>query len=215
MNSIGRLLTVPILLLSSGLSEAAAQVYYGPIPKNLEISPFAGYMVNTDIRVTDGYVSTTSGPDFGVAFNLDLKKASQLEVFYVAHQSRSGYRSNTEPANNFEFNILFQYFMVGYSHEMRPLKMNTPFFSVGLGGWWAKPDFEGAKDTWRVAMYFGGGWKFYFSEVIGIRVQAQALFPIVFSGGGLYVGTGGSGLAITAGIPIAQFSFSGGLIFVI
>jgi hypothetical protein len=64
-------------------------------------------------------------------------------------------------------------------------------------------------------MEFGGGWKFYFSDAVGVRLQGLALLPLVFTGGGLYVGTGGSSLGVSAGIPIAQFSFSAGLIVVL
>ena len=204
-----------MLILAFALPGANAQVYYGPIPKHLEIAPFAGYMVSTEVQVSDGIVEVENGPAYGATLSLDVKKGGQVEFLYVYNKAAARYLSSTDSIANFDFNAVSMYFMLGYTFEMRPLKMSTAFFSAGLGGWWSQPEGTSYEDRWLVAMHFGGGYKFYFSELIGIRLQAHALLPLVFSGGGLYAGTGGSGLAIAAGIPIAQFLFSGGLIVAI
>lgn len=208
-------LMLSMILLGSVLPRANAQVYYGPIPKHLEIAPFAGYMVNTEVRVADGIVEVENGPAYGATISLDVKKGGQLEFLYVFNRADARFLSSTDPTTNFDFRAVSMYFMLGYTFEMRPLKMSTAFFSAGLGGWWSSPEGTSYEDRWLVAMHFGGGYKFYFSELIGIRLQAHALLPLVFAGGGLYAGTGGSGLTIAAGIPIAQFLFSGGLIIAI
>jgi hypothetical protein len=201
------------LVLGLALHDGRAQVYYGPIPKHLEIAPVAGYMVNTEVQVSDGIIEVDNGPAYGATIGLDVRKGGQIELLYVFNKADARYLSDLDSSKNFNFNAVSMYFMLGYTFEMRPLKMSTPFFSAGLGGWWSQPQGTTYQDKWLVAMHFGGGYKFYFSEVIGVRLQAHALLPLVFSGGGLYVGTGGSGLAVGAGIPIAQFFFSGGLIF--
>ena len=215
MLSRARMISCLALFFPLFTSLALSQVYYGPIPKNFEIAPFAGYVVSTNIRTTDGRVITESGPGYGVTFDLDVKKGSQIELLYLYLKGHSKYEPTSDPTKGAEFDVQFQYFILGYTQEFRPLKKHTAFFTAGLGAWWARPDYPGLQDTWRVAMEFGGGWKFYFSDAIGIRFQGLALLPLVFTGGGLYAGTGGSGLAVSAGIPIAQFSFSAGLIIVI
>lgn len=212
MRASRAVLILTSLILGLGLHNGRAQVYYGPIPKHLEIAPVAGYMVNTEVKVSDGVVEVDNGPAYGATIGLDVRKGGQIELLYVFNKADARFVSDTDSSTNFNFNAVSMYFMLGYTFEMRPLKMSTPFFSAGLGGWWSQPQGTGYQDKWLVAMHFGGGYKFYFSEAVGIRLQAHALLPLVFSGGGLYVGTGGSGLAIGAGIPIAQFFFSGGLI---
>jgi hypothetical protein len=215
MRSSARLPVCLALLVVLCVSHSRSQVYYGPIPKNLEIAPFAGYVMSTNIRTTSGHVVTKSGPGYGVTASLDVKKGSQLELLYLFHKGQSSYVPNDALTTGIDFNVVFQYFVLGYTQEFRPLKKSTAFFTAGLGAWWARPEYPGLTDTWRMAMEFGGGWKYYFSDAIGIRLQGLALLPLVFTGGGLYAGTGGSGLAVSAGIPIAQFSFSAGLIVVI
>jgi len=46
-------------------------------------------------------------------------------------------------------------------------------------------------DTWRFAMTFGGGAKIFFSDKLGIRLQARLMVPVFFSGAGMYVGQAG------------------------
>ena len=41
--------------------------------------------------------------------------------------------------------------------------------------------------------------------------MARALVPLYFSGGAVWVGTGGASVAVGAGIPWAQFDFTGGV----
>ncbi len=69
-------LTLAIVLCTSS---SLSQVYYGPIPKNLEFAPFAGYVVSTNIRTSGGRVLTKSGPGYGGTASLDIKKGSQIE----------------------------------------------------------------------------------------------------------------------------------------
>ena len=67
--------------------------------------------------------------------------------------------------------------------------------------------------TWRFATTLMGGTKIWLTQNLGLRLEARMLMPILFNSGGFYAGSGGSGLAATAGIPSLQFAFSGGLIF--
>ena len=60
-------------------------------------------------------------------------------------------------------------------------------------------------------MTFGGGGKFDLSEKLGIRLQARVLVPMVLSGGGLWVGTGGASVGVGAWAPIVSFDFTAGI----
>ena len=56
---------------------------------------------------------------------------------------------------------------------------------------------------------FTGGIKYFFTERIGVRAQAQLLIPLEW--GGVYYGYGGS--VYTSGGSLLQLNFTGGLIF--
>jgi hypothetical protein len=70
-----------------------------------------------------------------------------------------------------------------------------------------------ANDTWRFAMTLNAGTKIWMTPNLGLRFDIRMLMPILFSSGGFYYGTGGSGLAASGGIPSLQFAFTGGLVF--
>jgi hypothetical protein len=192
-----------------------AQVYYGEQEQKVEISPFIGYMVNTNTTVAYGYIENDDGVAYGASIGIDVRRGGQVELLWVMQSSHSSYQSQSWQYSSFDFDVVFNYFMIGYVHELNPRAKVRPFFRAGAGAWWASPDYQGLSDTWRVAMDLAGGVKIYPSEKIGIRLQAAMMMPLVVYGGGLYVGTGGASVGVSAGIPIAQFNFSAGLIIVL
>jgi hypothetical protein len=62
-------------------------------------------------------------------------------------------------------------------------------------------------------MTFGAGAKIFLSEKVALRLEGRMMLPMLFSGGSFYVGTGGSGMAVSAGIPSIQGGFTAGLTF--
>ena len=63
----------------------------------------------------------------------------------------------------------------------------------------------------KPAFTAGLGFKLWLTDQLGLRFMARALVPLYFTGTTIWVGTGGSGLAVGAGIPWAQFDFTGGV----
>jgi hypothetical protein len=57
----------------------------------------------------------------------------------------------------------------------------------------------------------GLGFKLWLTDMLGLRFMARALVPLYFSGGAVWVGTGGASVGVGAGIPWAQFDFTGGV----
>jgi hypothetical protein len=82
-----------------------------------------------------------------------------------------------------------------------PGTMTFPSSSVTLtSSTQVKPAFTG-----------GLGFKLWLTDMLGLRFMARALVPLYFSGGAVWVGTGGASVAVGAGIPWAQFDFTGGV----
>ena len=57
------------------------------------------------------------------------------------------------------------------------------------------------------------GSKFYLSKSVGIRLQAGLYLPVRFSGGGVYIGTGGADYGVSSASTIMQFNLGGGIMF--
>jgi hypothetical protein len=194
---------------------SAAQVYYGAPERHVEITPFIGYTLNTTTLVGYGEIKTDDGVAYGGTIGFDVNPGQQVEFLYFHQSTQSHFNAQSIYYSSFDFDVSFNYFMIGFAYEPNYRAKTRPFFRVGGGAWWASPSYQGLEDTWRVAMDLALGLKIYPADKIGIRLQAGVLMPLVFTGGGLYVGTGGAGVGVSAGIPIAQFNFSAGLIVVL
>ena len=213
MKSIQRIVILTACLMHFALLAAEAQVYYAPKERSVEITPYAGYMLNTNMTVAYGYVNTRDNPAFGGTIAFDVQRGMQVELQYLYHSTTSDFISQSGRYDDFGFDVTMQYFMLNFVREIKPMAKVNPYVSVEGGAVWAQPKYASLESVWRAAMQLGGGAKISLSEKIALKLQGQVLFPLVFYGGGFYVGTGGAGLGVSAGIPFAEFNFSGGLSF--
>jgi hypothetical protein len=211
LNFIG---PIVILLALASSGEAFSQ------ERKIEITPFGGYQWSTDTYTSGGQLSTKNAANYGGAIDIVVQRDLQLELLYIYSPMETRFVSQTfaYPSSGYT-DLGVHYMQIGYVKGLKKGKIE-PFGAFTLGAVLFSPgDFvldNGTKitpsDTWRFAMTLGGGAKIFLSEKIGIRLQARLLIPVYFSGAGMYVGTGGGGLAVTGGIPALMGDFTAGLI---
>jgi hypothetical protein len=204
-----------VILLAFALSgEAFSQ------QRQIEISPFGGYQWSTNTFTNGGELATKNAANFGGAIDIMVQRDLQLELLYIYSPMETRFVSQTIAYPSSQYTDLnVHYMQIGYVRGFKKGKVE-PFGAFTLGAVLFSPgEFvldNGKKitpsDTWRFAMTLGGGAKIFFSEKFGIRLQARLLIPVYFSGAGMYVGTGGGGLAVTGGIPALMGDFTAGLI---
>ncbi|MCB0495513.1 MAG: hypothetical protein KDC79_05225 [Cyclobacteriaceae bacterium] len=198
-----------VLAFSFVLSESAfAQV---------EVNAFGGYMPGSKTAYSyNGYrLRIDGGGNFGVAldFNLPLK-GIQAEVSYMHFSSTLKQdgglvdRVETQP-------IIVEYYQIG---GLRPLMDGGQFMPFGLftlGASRFAPE-NAPQEYWRFAINAGLGMKYFFTDKVGIRLQARLLMPLYFAGAGFgcSIGTGGSGCGtgVGFGTEILQGDFTGGVV---
>ena len=78
---------------------------------------------------------------------------------------------------------------------------------------YSHPNESNYEDEWRFSIALGGGVKVEMSDKVGLRFQARLIIPMVFEGGSIYFGTGGSGVAVGAYTAFVEGDFSGGLYY--
>ena len=108
------------------------------------------------------------------------------------------------------FDMNVHYFRVGGVWELHTGKAR-PFAALTVGVTLLDAKVATRSDEWLASFTFGGGGKFDLSESVGIRLQARLLVPLIFSGGGLWVGTGGAGISVGSTAPFVQFDFTTGV----
>lgn len=190
--------------------------------RKVELSAFGGYQWATDTYTSGGYLDTKDGVNFGGALDFTVQRDLQLELLYIYFDTQTQFRSqNPYSYSSSQYTDLGVHFMqIGYVKGYKKGNIE-PFGAFTLGAVLFTPGtfvFEnGTKitpsDTWRFAMTFGGGAKIFLNDKLGIRLQARLLVPVYFAGAGMYVGTGGSGVAVTGGVPLLMGDFTAGIIF--
>ncbi len=192
-----------------------------PAGPKLQIGAFTGWQVNGDVDTIYGKLVVDDSQSFGVTLWNQVKGGTKLELLWIYSQVDAHFDSySISYPSTQKFSIMQNYFQLGGVHSFRRGKVE-PFAGGTLGAVWYSPDqirgLSGlatydAGDTWRFAITLGGGLNVFLSESFAIRGYARMLMPMYFSGGSVYVGTGGSGLAVNAGVPAVSGDFGVALV---
>jgi hypothetical protein len=197
-----KIIPVLILLLSFlFISDLSAQT---------EIFGFGGYMMTTSVPVARGDLQIKDVPDYGLGVDITMKRGIQLELIWISAQTHVKIKEYPSGFTRDLFDMNVHYFQVGGVWEMGRGKAR-PFgaFTIGATLFDAKDATYG--DEWLASITFGGGGKFDLSKSFGIRLQARILMPLIFSGGGMWCGTGGCGVGVGSWTPFVQFDLTAGV----
>jgi len=186
----------------------------------IEITPQAGYQIGSKYSYNGGYMKLKASPHFGVTVDFDINPVGgQVEVIYAFQNADLNIQDYFYfPYETFITKFAVHHIQVGfiqnfqYDEPLRPyagmsagLAIFNPEYIESNG---LRPGYDPSSTT-KFEFGFTGGVKYFFTERIGLRVQAQLLIPIEW--GGVYYGNGGS--VYTSGGSLLQLNFTGGLIF--
>ena len=198
-----------LLMLSFG-GQAFAQDH------KVELTPFGGYMLGGSVKFYEGKFKVDNNACYGGMLAVRVHSGNFIEVSYTGMstvgnwQPYYGYDIEHPPAT---VNINVNHFQIGAVNELHlDNEAVRPYGTITLGTTWFHAKEQYANDQWLFSVAGGLGLKYFFSERIGIRLQARLLLPLIFNGGGFYIGTGGSGAFVSSTAPIVQGDFTGGLI---
>ena len=179
--------------------------------QSIELMPFAGYTFPENFDVYRGEVRISGGFTYGGNLIFNISELYGVELIY-SRQDAEGDVNVVGFMDGRDIPLSVNYIQAG---GVRYFPLNggvTALAGLNLGaaGIVPKEDYEQA---WRFAIGLKGGIKYYFTERVGLRVQANMQVPVQGTGAGIFVGTGGSGVTVDAFSTIFQFSFTGGLVF--
>jgi hypothetical protein len=192
-----------------------------PPPKRLQLAVTWGWQVNGDVQGYYGKVIIDDASSLGVSAQLALRPGTRLELLWLTSNTSAKIDSYTITfASTRPFTVAVNYFQLGAVQGVRRGAFE-PFGGATLGAVWYSPskieEVTGASyyasDTWRFAFTLGGGANLFLSPALAIRLHARLLVPVYFAGGGFYVGTGGSGATVNAGVPAVAADFGVGLTY--
>lgn len=206
MNTIKKNLLFTALALFVAVSTCA----------QIEITPQAGYQVGSKYNFYDGYMKLEASGNFGVTVDFDINPlGGQIEFMYAFQNADLNIKPNRFSSEIFITKFNVHHLQVGFLQNFNDDEDLVPFGGMSVGMAIFSPqnidsvdlDYDPGNRT-KFEFGFTGGAKYFFTDRIGIRLQAQLLIPIEW--GGVYYSNGGS--VYTSGGSLLQLNFTGGLI---
>jgi hypothetical protein len=186
-------------------------LFISNISAQTEIFGYGGYMTFSSVAVAQGDLQFKDAPDYGLGADIQFQRGMSIELLWVSAQSHAKIKEYPSGLTRDLFDLNVHYFQVGSVLETKPRAKATPFFAFTLGATLFDAKDASRTDEWLFSLTLGGGGKFDLSDKLGIRLQARMLVPLTFSGGGLWVGTGGASVGVGAWAPFVSFDFTAGV----
>jgi len=185
--------------------------------QKVELNAFANYMFGAS---NDYYYNNYNGnlyiePSivYGGAIDVDLRNNMMLELQYAFQPTTvriEGYAGSPSD-NGSEINNHF--IQIGGLYHKDVNDKVTMFGGLLFGMEIFAPANQAYDSETRFLGSLTGGAKIWLNDKIGLRLNANLNMPMIFSGAGFYLGTGGSGYGVSTVIQLFQFSLGGGLVF--
>ncbi|MCL6259044.1 porin family protein [Aquiflexum sp. TKW24L] len=181
--------------------------------QGVEITPITGYTFPASYRITSGNARLGDGQNWGGNLGFSLNKNMEIELSYNYMSTRAT-ASSPLITNRVDVRTNVHYAMIGANRLFPTSDAMTFFAGFKMGtGTLAFPDREYRNIT-KFSLGFQGGMKYFATERIGIRLQANLMMPVLAAGGSLWWSPGGgTAVGLSTFSPIVQFGFTGGIIF--
>jgi outer membrane protein W len=178
-----------------------------------EINANYSYMWSGSYNLYEGEIRMDDGATWGGTIDFAFRPDAKIELSYSYTSSHATFQEYYPGSaigsalKNLDNPLSIQYFQIGSIYQL-PKGKAQPFFGLLLGAVLFSPSgtAEGLtlESQWNFAVSLNAGVKVYMSEKFGLRFQGRLLLPMYFSGGSVYAGTGGAGVAVSAGVPVVQ-----------
>jgi hypothetical protein len=203
------------LLLAAGallIGDATAQ--------NVRLNLFSGYTFQDKFPIGGtyyygGYTYTYSegvleeGAHFGGSIEFDVRRNKAVELLYQNQPTTAYYKGSSSLLENIKYDVSVNYIMLGGVNYAPFSQKVKGYGGLNLGCAFMTGDAEATKFAWGGKL----GLAIDMSPTVGLKLGAQVLSPVQWTGGGVYFGTGGASAGVTVGSSIYQFGFTGGLVF--
>ena len=183
----------------------------------IEINAFTGWVPASKTAYSyNGYRLRIDGAqNYGAGIGMNTP-IGLIEFSYMGFSSTIDQDGGIElPGLNLPQAINVNYYMLGILKTLMEHEKFVPYglFNIGVSNF--NPQEDPANPV-RFSIGLGLGARYFFTPMIGIRLQARLLMPLYFGGVGFGcgIGTGGSSCGGGAyfGVEIFQGDFTGGVV---
>jgi hypothetical protein len=188
---------------------------YGLAQPSVTLLTFGGYTFADKFDIIYdygyGYGKIQDGFQWGAGLEIGMSDEAAIELIYQNMKTDAFVQGDLL---RYEGSIGINYAMLGGTRYAPVNDKVAGFGSFDLGVAWSNPD-ESLNMESVTKFAWGGrlGLRIQTNEKVSLRLHAQLLSPVQWAGGGFYLGTGGSGVGVSTGSTVYQFSFGGSLNF--
>ncbi len=181
--------------------------------QTIEAFAFSGYTFRNSFNITGGEASFDDGHTFGGSVDFVLNPNYAIELYYSRQQTRAEARSIFFN-ENYSNDASISYIMLGGQRIFPASDEDFQYYGgLRLGVVILASDENRFTDVSRFAVGPNAGIKYFFNDLLGVRLAVNLNFPITDVGAGLYWSNGGgTQVGLSSYSPIAQFAFNGGLV---
>jgi hypothetical protein len=156
----------------------------------------------------NGTIKVDDRGNYGVRAGIAPKDNMVVE-FEWNHTETALYWYDVIAQENYSEDVIMNYYLLGFNQEVSDGPA-VPFGVFNLGVLNVKGESNWSENWFTVGL--GGGLKYYFSDRVGIRLQARLFLPMQFAGIGFGCGTGGCSSGASGYTSTIQGDFTGGVV---
>ncbi|UCD61964.1 MAG: hypothetical protein JSV59_05210 [Flavobacteriaceae bacterium] len=183
--------------------------------QHIDLSVDYGYQFGTKLKYGGNYLKAGDGGYLTASLGIETAPDLMAEVTYMRMDTELFIRDFVISPNEQRLaDLTMDWIQLGATNYFSTAGEMTPFFGGTAGVVILSPNNENADITTRrlnstteFAFSFKGGVIFNVSDVVGIKIQGDLLFPV--SWGGVYVGGGPGGIG--GGVAVSSTTIMGGL----
>ncbi len=192
-------------------------LFYSPVfaqykQQQIEITPFAGYFLTSNLSTLDGDLVIDHNFNYGGVLDIRVSDDLFLELLYNRTDTEVRFKQEYFDTVKYLFDMSIEYFQAG-AHVETETGNFRPFAAFTLGVTYFKPKDDAISSELEFSFTAGGGIKFYLTENLAARLQWRFLVPIYFSSAAVFCTDGNCGIFINGGTYLLQYDLTAGLAF--
>lgn len=191
-----------LLVVFITLSQTAAS-------QHLDIAPIGGYFFDEKFPVVNGNVKMTGGAYYGGIISYGASELIDVELQY-SHRNSSIMVDRTT-SNDSDFTLTTNWIMINAVYNFDNGADAVPFLAVGMGWVHLNPEGDKSNSENRFALDVGLGFKYRFTDRIGLRLSTNLLASMNNSSS--FEGEGEDAYVVNKPTYVTQFGFRGGIYF--
>lgn len=192
----------------------------GSWAQSVEITPSYGVQFGTKLNYGQNYIKFADSDQWGLAVGYEVDYGTLVEISYLRHETELLIRDVfIAPSEKRAADINADWVQLGVMKYFSDAEVR-PFVGGAIGLVFLSPENENPEvvdgslpNSTEFEFSFKAGINIMFSDVVGLNLQGNLLFPV--SWGGVYVagGPGGVGGGVSVSGTTIVGGFSGGLVF--